>query len=91
MGTGTTRVHDTFWNTLMVKMRDFFTQNKIFKQCRPAAAALERILIVGNGQALIGSEEQARRGLLMRFAAVSLRSLRDFRFFRGISPVPFKT
>ena len=35
------RVHNTFRNALVVKMRDFLAQNKIFKQRGPAAAAFQ--------------------------------------------------
>ena len=40
----------------MVKVRNFFAKDEIFKQCWPPHAVLQRVLVVGNGYALIGGQ-----------------------------------
>ena len=54
-------MHDAFWDALMVKMRQLFAQDEVFKQGRAAQAELEGILVVGNRHALIGGEHLAGR------------------------------
>ena len=44
---------DPLGNPLMVEVGDFFSQNEVFEQCRPARSRLERILVIGNDDALI--------------------------------------
>jgi len=72
MRTGRTRVYDTFGNTLVIEMGDFFAQDEILQQRRAARIRPERVLIVGDREALVGSE----RGVLsssdlVQFAASS--------------------
>ena len=49
------RVNDAFGNALVVEMRDFLAQNEIFQKRRAALARFERVLIVVDANALIGS------------------------------------
>src|SRR5450759_5051995 len=52
----TARVHDTFRNSLVVKVEYFFPQDKIFEQGRAARARAQRILVIRDANALIGRE-----------------------------------
>src|SRR5690606_16381086 len=72
----TAGMHNTFWNSLMVKMGNFFPKNKIFDQGRPANACLETVLVIGNFNPLIGGE-----CLLGRITAICVELLT---FFIGI-------
>ena len=60
----------------MVKMGNFFPENKIFDQGRTANACLETVLVVGNFNPLISSE-----CLLGRITAICVELLT---FFIGI-------
>ena len=55
------RVHDTLGNAFVVEVRDLLAQHEIFEQRRPAQAEFQRILVVGDGDALVGRERAARR------------------------------
>ena len=59
--TGTPRMHDTFWNALMVKVRHLLAKDEVFKQRRPTQAKLERILVVRNTHAHVGGQHLSRR------------------------------
>ncbi|MNS85587.1 hypothetical protein D3C72_1194550 [compost metagenome] len=50
------RVHDALGNALVIEVRNFFTQDEVFQQRRPAHARLERMLVVGNRHALVGRQ-----------------------------------
>src|SRR5665647_1391126 len=72
MRTRRPRVNDTLGNTLVIEMGDFLAQDEIFQQRRAARIRPERVLIVGDREALVGSE----RGVLsssdlVQFAASS--------------------
>ena len=72
MRAGAARMHDALRDALVIEMRDLFAQDEVFKQGRPARAALQRILVIRDRNALIGGQHFAGlRGRLMRFAAVS--------------------
>ena len=45
--------------TLVIEMSDLFAQNKILEQRRPAISSFERILIIGDGHALVSGERLA--------------------------------
>lgn len=63
------RVHDALRNALMIEMEDFFAEMKILEQRRAARARLQRVLIVGNGNALLRRKRVLPFGnKLMRFA-----------------------
>src|SRR5450759_5316468 len=67
-----TRVNDTLGNTLVIEMVYFFAEDEILQKRRAARIGPERVLIVGDREALIGSE----RGVLsssdlVQFAASS--------------------
>ncbi len=42
----------------MVKVGDFLTQNKIFQQRRATATGTQRILVIGNTDALVGCQRE---------------------------------
>jgi hypothetical protein len=44
---------DALWNSLVVEMSDFFTQDDIFQQRRTARMGSQGVLIVGNRHTLI--------------------------------------
>ena len=50
------RVNDTFRNSLVVEMGNFFPQDKVLQQGGAARAGAKRVLIVSNAHALIGRE-----------------------------------
>ncbi len=50
---GATRVDDTLGDALMIEVGDFFAEMKILHKRRAAASGLERILVVGNLDALV--------------------------------------
>jgi hypothetical protein len=73
-------VNDALRNALMVEMHDLFAQHEVFQQDRAAFADLQRVLIVGNGNALVrGEPHTIARCYLVRFAACA-RRLRVIRF-----------
>src|SRR5674476_364898 len=53
-------VHDTLGNALVIEMGDFLAQDEILQQRRAARVRPERVLIVRDREALVGSE----RGVL---------------------------
>src|SRR5512140_1651506 len=68
MRTRRPRVNDTLGNTLMIEMGDLFAKDEIFQKRRAARIGPERILIVGNGDALVRGE----RGVLSTSDLVQL-------------------
>jgi hypothetical protein len=56
-----TRVNDTFWNSLMVKMGDLLAESEILQERRTPLPGFQRILIAGNDHALIGRERPLSR------------------------------
>jgi hypothetical protein len=53
------RVHDAFGDALVIEVRDFFAQDEVFEQRRPPQAGLERVLVVGDEDALVSRERTA--------------------------------
>lgn len=49
-------MNDAFRYALVVKMGDFFPQDKIFEQRWATITRTKRILVVGNAHALVGGE-----------------------------------
>ena len=65
-------MHDALRDALVIEMGDLLAQDEILEQRRAARAALERILIVGDRDALIGGQCIAGfRSDLMGLAAVA--------------------
>ena len=61
---------DALGNALVVEMGDLLAQDEILEQRRPARAALQRILVVGDRRALVGGERiVGGGGGLVEFAA----------------------
>ncbi|MNV24453.1 hypothetical protein D3C71_1155170 [compost metagenome] len=50
------RMHDAFWDALVVEVRDLLAQDEILQQGRPAQPGLQRMLIVRHAHALIGRQ-----------------------------------
>ena len=50
-------MHHTFWDSLMVEMRDLLAEMKILKEGRPPLSSFQLILIIIEPQALIRREE----------------------------------
>jgi hypothetical protein len=71
-------VDDTLRNALVVKVGDFFAQDKIFQQRWAAFARAQRVLIVGNAYALIGGQGK----IFAAFALVSQRRVSAVRIGR---------
>src|ERR1035437_8221821 len=66
------RVNDALGNALVIKMGDFFAQDEILQQRRAAWVRPERVLIVGDREALVGAERRVlSTSLLVHFAASS--------------------
>ena len=42
----------------MVKVRNFFTQDKVFKQSRAARASFQGVVVIRNRQPLIGCQQR---------------------------------
>jgi hypothetical protein len=55
------RMHHPLGNALVVEVRDLLAQDEIFEQRGPAHTRLERVVVVGNLQALVGAQV---RGML---------------------------
>ena len=53
---GSPGVHHAFWNSFVIEVRNLFAEDEIFQQRRAAQTGLERILVVGDRDALIGGE-----------------------------------
>ena len=56
MRTRTTCVNDSLRNSFVVKVSDFFAQNKVFQQSWPPDTKLQGILVVCYGHALVSGE-----------------------------------
>src|SRR5690606_17297809 len=50
------RMHDALGNPLVVEMRDLFAEDEVLEQGGTTHADLERVLIVGDDQTLIGGQ-----------------------------------
>ena len=65
-------MHNTLRDAFMVEVIDLFAKNKIFEQHRAARHCFQRILIVGNGESLVGGQRRvAAAGVLMQFARIA--------------------
>src|SRR4029453_12397868 len=50
-------MHDTLGDALMIEVEEFLAQVKVFKRRGTTCADLQRILVVGHGDALLGSQD----------------------------------
>ena len=55
------RMHDALGNALVIEMRDLLAQDEIFQQRGTAQPGLQRVLVVGDGHALVGGQPARRR------------------------------
>src|SRR5271166_513589 len=63
-------MNDALGDALVVEMGDFLAQDEVFEQCWPARVPLQRILVVGDDDTLIGGQYRlALGGQLMQFAS----------------------
>ena len=61
---------DALGDALMVEMRDLLAQQKVFQQGRPALAAVQGVLVIGQRQALVaGQQRLLALGLLVQLTA----------------------
>ncbi|MCW0414557.1 hypothetical protein NB689_000311 [Xanthomonas sacchari] len=66
------RVHDAFGNALVIEVGDLFAQDEVFQQRRPARGGAQRVLVVGDRNALVGGQRRMRAaGLLVQFVAMA--------------------
>ena len=56
MGARTTRMHDALRDPLMIEVGNLLAQDEVFKQRGAAQTRLERILIIRDGDSLIGGQ-----------------------------------
>src|SRR6185503_21317909 len=56
MSAGATRMHHAFWNSFVIEMGDFFSEDKIFDKGWPARSCLQGVLIVIDCCSLVGRE-----------------------------------
>ena len=54
-------MHDALGNALVVEVGDLLAKDEVLEQRRPAQARLQRVLIVGDGHALIGRQRAVGR------------------------------
>ena len=52
------RMNDTFPNTLVIEMRDFVAKDEILQERRAARIRPERVLIIGERDALVSGERR---------------------------------
>ena len=52
------RMNDTFRNALVVEMRDFVAKDEILQERRAAGIRPERVLIIGERDALVSGERR---------------------------------
>ena len=66
------RVNDTLGNALVVEMRDFVAKDEILQERRAAGIGPERVLIIGERDAMVGGERRmASDRDLVQFTACS--------------------
>ncbi len=64
------RVHDPLGDALMIEMKELFAKMKVLERGRTARADLQRILVVGNRDTLLGGQHgDVAAGDLMRLTA----------------------
>ncbi|MPN00938.1 hypothetical protein SDC9_148136 [bioreactor metagenome] len=74
---------DSLGNALVVEMRDLLAQDEVFQQRRPTPIGTQRILVVGDGNALLrGQRRMELRGLLLQFPTLACGAIRIW-FGRG--------
>ena len=73
---------DPLRNALVVKMGDFFAQDKIFQQRGAAFARAQRVLVVCDAYALIGGERKILAAFTLFFKGIELFAVR----IRGFHP-----
>ena len=69
-------MHNSLGYTFVIKVRNLFTQNKVFQQSRSTLTSAQRVLIVGYEKTLIGGNRRIGRvRLLVRFTTFYLTRL----------------
>jgi hypothetical protein len=87
----TPRVHDAFRNSLMVKVKDFFPKDEILEKSWAARSSSERVLVIGNTNALIRREMVPFfEDCLVGLAALTDRRLKIFAFCH-VAPLLWKS
>lgn len=56
MRAGASSVHDALGNALMIEVNDLLAEDEVFEKRRPPQPGLERVLVVGDGNALVRGE-----------------------------------
>ncbi|RMR93958.1 hypothetical protein ALP75_203596 [Pseudomonas syringae pv. actinidiae] len=79
MGCGAAGVDDALRDTLMVKVRDFFTHDEVFKQRRATAADFKGVLVIGDFYAVVGAQRLA--------GGVRAKLLKALQLGVGVTPV----
>ncbi|STV91245.1 Uncharacterised protein [Klebsiella michiganensis] len=76
---------DPLRNALVVKMGDFFAQDKIFQQRGAAFARAQRVLVVCDAYALIGGKRKILAAFTLFFKGIELFAvrIRGFHTARG--------
>ena len=86
-------MNDAFRDPLVIEVKYFLPKDEILEQRRAASAGLERILIVGNRDALVGGELPCRRiralpvNTLMGFTTAARDCFKLAAFLAWRSPV----
>jgi hypothetical protein len=62
-------MHDALGNAFVVEVGDLLAQDEVFQQRRPAQAGLQRILVVADGDTLVGGQHLHAAWLSARRAA----------------------
>ena len=70
MGAKAAGMNDPLGNSLVIEVKDLLAKMKIFQHRRPAGADLQRVLVVGDRDALLrGQDGETIFSGLMQFAA----------------------
>jgi len=65
-------MHDALGNALMVEVGDLLAQDEVFQQRRPARGIAQRVLVVGDRNALVGGQRRVgAAGVLMQFVPLA--------------------
>ncbi|MNZ76266.1 hypothetical protein D3C78_947670 [compost metagenome] len=79
MGAAATGMHDALGNTLMVKVRDLLTHDEVFQQRRTTFSSAQAVLVVGDLDALVGTQGLA--------GGISSKGFQALQLGVGVGPV----